>query len=1327
MLVRTLILAILWAAPRALNADAIQVVWNGGTGDWVDPTQWSTGVVPNNGGSKYAVSINSGKPDLVNLLTQNILVDSASVGSQSAIHVNDQGLQLGNPLSSSQMLTNAGTLSFSNAASLTLDYSGGAAAVNSGKISLGDESGLYMNAPSTGSGTLTNTGTIAFENNPHGSQIYLSGDGATFTINGGGAITLSDNAANLISGSYGTENLISDNKMSGAGTIANMRSFTNNGTVTANGVNSLIFNPDYTVGTTNFTGSIINNGSISVVNGSGVLLLGANGDLSLKNTGSIALNGAENSFAYDDANNHHALVLSGNGTLSLGNNLSNFFGGYNGDETLFNEAGHTITGAAHIGRFGGGIINDSSIIANGSAGLLIDVGDAALRKNTGITNNGLIQINDGSSLQLLTRGSTTIVNTGNITLNASASTSSLIFNDIGSGGKSVPGSVLEISGGSLTLSDNPGNQILGQIGDEGLQIDRGAKLSGAGTISNFGGYEGLTNNGTIVASGKNHLILDGTAATAAGFSALSNFGVLQVNDGSNFEFRSSIGMDIHNWSGFNPGGGIITLNAAASTSTLSFNSLGNGGTFFFDQGPGSITMTDNPGNQIVGVSGTESLKIDKLQTISGAGTIGNFDQILNAGAIVASGANHLILSLSPLSAGGLVNSGVIQVNDGATLELRQNVAGVNFVNTGQITLNASTGTSTLAINDQGINQAYVQSGGSSSQPFNALFLRGSGTLTMSNNPGNRIVGVTGDEALFNLSAIEGAGTISNFGAGVINAGGILANGSVPLSIDITAATKFGIPGLVNDGNITIANGSTLQIVSPVGGTVESNSSGNISMGSSFTGNATLSFNDLGKGQTFTLASISAGGSPFAVNGVAGNNRIVGVNGDETLINGVNNTIFGQIVISNFARFVNNGILDGIIDVQAPLQNWNGATGTLTGGTYFANEGAIKLESLGSQTITNLVGANVTLQSGATGTGILTGNGTVNALSGLTNVTNSNVTLDNPLTITPVAGTLTLTNSVLLGLAGSAVTIGGNVSLTSRSALEPVVGGTVSIHGNLFQDATSNIIVGNSSSIAASDFLNNGAIEVDSGGIATFTGEVSNAGKVSITTGAEFSVVKSPFRAFGTNVYIQTAGATKVFTGGVLNAATVDLEGGTLGGGGTINANVVVNGGTFAPGDPTTTDVVGDLTVNAAGEILLDIDGTGPGLFDSVNVTGNVHLNGGTLDIVFENGFVPRNGDLWNLLSFTGAEDGGGFGKIIFENAGGEQLDAFFNGHSFEIGTQNAEETPEPSTIPMLLVLLAGIALWRKRQAMKPQRSSSAMKRGFVRNGSHFGSTVSSAR
>jgi len=214
---------------------------------------------------------------------------------------------------------------------------------------------------------------------------------------------MSDDAANLISGVLGTESLTSDNKISGAGMIGNLTNFTNNGTLTANGTNPLILNMDYSVGTALLTGMVTNNGSMSVANGSTLTLQGANSDFSLVNNGNIAVNASNfiTQLVYNDGGSGHSLFLSGTGTLSLSDSGGNFVLGANGDERLVNQLQHTITGAGVIAGFGGGIVNNGTIIANGVNPLTIVINDAAMTHTPGITNNGLIQVNDGGTLQIL--------------------------------------------------------------------------------------------------------------------------------------------------------------------------------------------------------------------------------------------------------------------------------------------------------------------------------------------------------------------------------------------------------------------------------------------------------------------------------------------------------------------------------------------------------------------------------------------------------------------------------------------------------------------------------------------------------------------------------------------------------------------------------------------------------------------------------------------------------------------------------------------------------------------------------------------------------------
>ena len=159
------------------------------------------------------------------------------------------------------------------------------------------------------------------------------------------------------------------------------------------------------------------------------------------------------------------------------------------------------------------------------------------------------------------------------------------------------------------------------------------------------------------------------------------------------QFRSS-GVTVDNE-------GSIALNAATGTSTLSFNDSGAGDLFSISNtvaGGGKITLSNNPGNRIVGVNGTESLFLGSGQQLSGAGTIGNFSFLDSHGTITANGANPLIIGLSNTANpfGNLENAGTIHVSDGSMVMIE---SGAWINNVGSISLNAGAHTSTLAFDN----------------------------------------------------------------------------------------------------------------------------------------------------------------------------------------------------------------------------------------------------------------------------------------------------------------------------------------------------------------------------------------------------------------------------------------------------------------------------------------------------------------------------------------------------------------------------------------------------------------------------------------------------
>ncbi len=194
-----------------------------------------------------------------------------------------------------------------------------------------------------------------------------------------------------------------------------LANFTNNGTVVANGTNSLVFNMD--TGTAGVTGSIVNNGSIQAASGSSLVLQGS-ADLQVTNNGTITLNaqgGHASVLLYNDNHTGSALHLSGAGGLSLSDNVNNIVAGVNGDETLVNGLGHTISGAGTISNFKV-IDNAGTIAATGTNPLILSLNNGPTPHGD-LVNSGTLQVNDGSTLVLRAAGAL-INNSGSIALNA---------------------------------------------------------------------------------------------------------------------------------------------------------------------------------------------------------------------------------------------------------------------------------------------------------------------------------------------------------------------------------------------------------------------------------------------------------------------------------------------------------------------------------------------------------------------------------------------------------------------------------------------------------------------------------------------------------------------------------------------------------------------------------------------------------------------------------------------------------------------------------------------------------------------------------------------
>ncbi len=125
----------------------------------------------------------------------------------------------------------------------------------------------------------------------------------------------------------------------------------------------------------------------------------------------------------------------------------------------------------------------------------------------------------------------------------------------------------------------------------------------------------------------------------------------------------------------------------------------------------------------------------------------------------------------------------------------------------------------------------------------------------------------------------------------------------------------------------------------------------------------------------------------------------------------------------------------------------------------------------------------------------------------------------------------------------------------------------------------------------------------------------------------------------------------------VGGSAVVNAGGRVEGIGTFNGPRFRNpGGFVSPGlSPGTLTIEGDYEQGEEGTLIIEVAGIEPGQFDALNVTDHVSL-GGTLEVRFLDGFLPRAGDSVDFLQ-VGGTISGQFAQVSFpELADGFQAD-----------------------------------------------------------------------
>jgi hypothetical protein len=125
-----------------------------------------------------------------------------------------------------------------------------------------------------------------------------------------------------------------------------------------------------------------------------------------------------------------------------------------------------------------------------------------------------------------------------------------------------------------------------------------------------------------------------------------------------------------------------------------------------------------------------------------------------------------------------------------------------------------------------------------------------------------------------------------------------------------------------------------------------------------------------------------------------------------------------------------------------------------------------------------------------------------------------------------------------------------------------------------------------------------------------------------------------------NATINGTGTIKVnMNGSLTGVGTINLCGGCR----------VDQGGQISPGlSPGLLTINGNYNQLASGVLIIEVAGLAPGQFDVLAVNGDVTL-GGTLEIRFLDGFLPRQGDRIEFLNITGALSNN-FAQIVLPQA-----------------------------------------------------------------------------
>jgi len=940
-------------------------------------------------------------------------------------------------------------------------------------------------------------------------------------------------------------------------------------------------------------------------------------------------------------NNRFGSYTGGTVSAAAGARLN--FG--SGDAHTF-AAGSTLSGAGTIGFMAG------VVFVNGTYNV------------TGVTDifGGTARFESAATTNQLTLSSGTLGGAGTLTVTGAATWSG--FGSMsGAGGVTTfqAGSTLTISSvqdkthifrtinnaGTVTWSGGNINAGLGatfnNTGTFNIQSDNSYPQNQGGTLSVFNNSGTITKSVTAGTTTLNvaYNQLAGSTTVSSGQLTLSNggssTGVIAVTNTANQVNITS---------------GTYTMNAGTSVTGNGFIAVSGAATQLTAGAPITIPRIALLNGTIAGAN----LTIANALLWQGGRFLGPGTTTMSIGSTVDHTAATLPTSLDArtfTSTGTFnytPNANFLTFTNGATYN--NNLGGsFNILGNGQIGNGAG---SNSFINASTV----VKSGGAGGTTFNVPVTNtnaigvtaANGTLIFANG-GSMSAGALTAGASANVHFFGGTFTITGGSlSGTSGTIAVLGSGQLNIAANVFSTTNFSVQ---SGGTVDVASGRVFSLdnLSWTGGTIQ------------------------GPGQTrVTISGVIGNTSPTTLAG--GNSLTIDgtLNYDADSTNYL--TLSGNSQLAVFGTGTMNLRADGIIGGVTPASITNAGilqktlgSGTSridpqfisTGGTVGATTGTLHLKTGGggltSTTINTGGSAKVefdgiySINAGS----IVTGTGTVQITAGALTIT-PNVTIT---TLLMNGGTLAGAGAVnLSGTASPSQWLGGTI--TGSGALTLGAGATFQINGanaamlldgrTLNSSGTINyssplnaLSLANASSIVSGGPFNVSVatpINVGAGG-----GTIQNNGTFARITAAGSGTIAPAFTnanivslQAGTttfNSFTQSAGALNLAGGNMASGATVTIASGNVTGAGTIAASLS-NGGTILPGAGLVTGIItlsGAYTQTGTGKLELDLAGSTPGTYDVLSTTGQPAL-AGELKINLISGFVPTNGDTFNILGYN---------------------------------------------------------------------------------------------